>query len=30
VGWGGHVVARLSYAAVRMIIGVLGYGKSVD
>jgi cardiolipin synthase len=30
MGWGGHVVARLSYAAVRMIIGVLGYGKSVD
>jgi cardiolipin synthase len=30
VSWGGHVVARLSYAVVRMIIGVLGYGKSVD
>jgi cardiolipin synthase len=30
MGWGGHVVARLSYAAVRMIIGVLGYGKSVE
>ncbi len=28
--WGGHLVARLSYAAVRMLIGVLGYGKSVD
>ena len=29
-GRGGHVVARLSYAAVRMIIGVLGYGKNAD
>ncbi len=27
---GRHIVARLSYAAVRMIIGVLGYGKSAD
>jgi cardiolipin synthase len=30
VGWGGHLLARLSYATVRMVIGVLGYGKSVD
>ncbi len=27
---GRHIVSRLSYAAVRMIIGVLGYGKNAD
>ncbi len=30
VSRGRHIVARLSYAAVRMIIGVLGYGKNSD
>lgn len=30
VSRGRHVLARLSYAAVRMIIGVLGYGKNAD
>lgn len=28
-GWGNHLLARLSYATVRMVIGLLGYGKSV-
>jgi len=28
-GWGSRLLARLSYATVRMVIGVLGYGKSV-
>lgn len=28
-GWGSHMLSRLSYATVRMVIGVLGYGKSV-
>jgi cardiolipin synthase len=29
-GLAAHLISRLSYAAVRMIIGLLGYGKSVD
>jgi cardiolipin synthase len=28
-GWGNHLLVRLSYATVRMVIGLLGYGKSV-
>ncbi len=28
-GWGGQLLARVSYAVVRMLIGVLGYGKRV-
>ncbi len=27
LGWGGRLLARISYAVVRMMIGVLGYGK---
>jgi cardiolipin synthase len=28
LGWGARLIARISYAVIRMLVGVIGYGKN--